>query len=281
MSLHRKSPLKSHGVIFVVILLTSFLSLLLEPQVQATTEFTCETGQPCGTCHEDPQGGSTLTLKGERFRAAGYVMGEDLAPSLWKTFFRFSMGFLHLLAVIVWFGTIFYVHLFIKPRSLTSGLPRGEVLLGRACIVTVAVTGVILTVMRVPSLRTLWTTTFGIVWIIKVSLFLLMVAIAAIATIWLNRRMREAQRELGEAPPLAADAKDGGPAPLIFQGELYDVSESKLWAKGIHMGRHYAGSDLTKAMADAPHGPEVLERVKNLGPAPASKNNTASQTVRT
>ena len=281
MPLHRKSRLNGHWAIFVVIALASCSSLLLESSARATTEFTCETGQSCGTCHEDPQGGSTLTLEGERFRAAGYVMDEESRLSLWKTVFRFSMGFLHILAVIVWFGTIFYVHLFIKPRSLTSGLPRGEVLLGRACIVTVTVTGVILTVMRVPSLRMLWATTFGIVWIVKVSLFVVMVAIAAVATTWLNRRMREGQRELSEAPPLAADAKEGGPAHLIFQGELYDVSESKLWAKGTHMGRHYAGSDLTEAMADAPHGPEVLERVKKLGPAPALKNKTASQAVRT
>ncbi|MBW1744285.1 MAG: CopD family protein, partial [Deltaproteobacteria bacterium] len=151
---------------------------------------------------------------------------------------------------------------------------------GRTCIVTVAVTGVILTVMRVPSLRTLWTTTFGIVWIVKISLFVVMVAIAAIATTWLNRRMREAQSELTEASLSPADGKNGRPANLIFEGELYDISESKLWAKGIHMGRHYAGSDLTEAIADAPHGPEVLERVKKLGPAPAFKKETVSHAPR-
>jgi len=35
------------------------------------------------------------------------------------------------------------------------------------------------------------------------------------------------------------------------------------------MKRHHAGEDLTDAIADAPHGPEVFERLKMIGPAAA------------
>jgi hydroxylamine dehydrogenase len=36
--------------------------------------------------------------------------------------------------------------------------------------------------------------------------------------------------------------------------------------------RHFADTDLTEALAKAPHGPEVLERVKDLGPAQEKKS---------
>ena len=42
------------------------------------------------------------------------------------------------------------------------------------------------------------------------------------------------------------------------------------------MGRHHAGGDLTQALAGAPHGPEVLERVPELGPAPSALGRPGS-----
>jgi len=100
MSLHRKSPLKGHWPIFVVILLASCLSLLLEPQVQTTTEFTCETGQPCGTCHENPQDGSTLTMNypaasvgeltriGLNFKTISQKFGETAGAQLCQVYVK-------------------------------------------------------------------------------------------------------------------------------------------------------------------------------------------------
>lgn len=225
---------------------------------QASVEFSCETGLSCRYCHEDPEGGGTLTLKGERFRDAGYAFDEESRPPLWRPVLRLFVGFLHVLTAVMWFGTIFYVHLFIKPQSLSEGLPRSEVLLGRACILILGVTGVILSVWRIHSIETLWTTNFGIVLTAKVTLFLTMVVIAALSTTWLDRRMRQAKDE----------SKGRFRANVVYEGEIYDVSESGLWKNGVHMRRHFAGADLTEALASAPHGPKVLERVPKLGPAP-------------
>ncbi|MCK5596990.1 MAG: cytochrome B5, partial [Candidatus Eisenbacteria sp.] len=35
---------------------------------------------------------------------------------------------------------------------------------------------------------------------------------------------------------------------------------------GVHAGKHRAGTDLTQAIGDAPHGREVLDRIELVGP---------------
>jgi len=233
----------------------------LAPPALATPDFSCRTGLSCTYCHENPEGGSTLTREGDAFRAAGYVLDPRAAPGLWPRLLRLIVGFLHILSATLWLGTIFYVHLFVGPRSLTSGLPRGERRLGRVSIVLVALTGIGLTVLRIHRVEELWTTTFGLVWLVKVGLFLLMVAIAAAATTRIHRLLK------GGVEAARPDGLEGRPAHVIVEGQAYDVTASRMWKDGVHMGRHRAGDDLTAALAGAPHGPEVLERVTLLGPA--------------
>jgi predicted heme/steroid binding protein/uncharacterized membrane protein len=71
------------------------------------------------------------------------------------------------------------------------------------------------------------------------------------------------------------NGKDGNPIHIAHKGNVYDVSQSKLWKGGSHMRRHEAGTDLTADIAAAPHGPEVLERYPQVGvleeAAPAGK----------
>jgi len=62
-----------------------------------------------------------------------------------------------------------------------------------------------------------------------------------------------------------------GPAHVVVDGKVYDVSGSGLWSGGEHMGRHRAGADLTAQIEDAPHGREVLERVKEAGTVSAGE----------
>ncbi len=60
------------------------------------------------------------------------------------------------------------------------------------------------------------------------------------------------------------NGRDGKPACIAYNGKIYDVSGSRLWADGTHMRRHHAGEDLTEQLPKAPHGPEVLERVPQI-----------------
>jgi predicted heme/steroid binding protein len=41
---------------------------------------------------------------------------------------------------------------------------------------------------------------------------------------------------------------------------VYDVSAMKRWRGGFHETLHFAGQDLTRYLADAPHGEEVFRR---------------------
>ena len=61
------------------------------------------------------------------------------------------------------------------------------------------------------------------------------------------------------------NGKDGQPIYIAFQGKVYDVTKSPLWAKGLHMNRHPAAKDLAGEISAAPHGPEVLERYPQIG----------------
>lgn len=61
------------------------------------------------------------------------------------------------------------------------------------------------------------------------------------------------------------DGKDGKPAYIAYKGAVYDVTQSKLWKNGAHVRRHFAGEDLTDALAAAPHAEEVFTRFPQVG----------------
>jgi predicted heme/steroid binding protein len=61
------------------------------------------------------------------------------------------------------------------------------------------------------------------------------------------------------------NGRDGRPAYFAYKGKVYDATESFLWTDGDHQGQHEAGRDITNEMASAPHGEEMLERVKLAG----------------
>jgi predicted heme/steroid binding protein len=61
------------------------------------------------------------------------------------------------------------------------------------------------------------------------------------------------------------NGKNGKPACVAYKGKVYDFSQSGLWSGGEHMGMHNAGKDVTEELELAPHGEEVLERMKLVG----------------
>ncbi|WP_041584639.1 DUF2231 domain-containing protein [Syntrophus aciditrophicus] len=67
------------------------------------------------------------------------------------------------------------------------------------------------------------------------------------------------------------DGKNGRPILFAYGGNVYEVSpESKLWKNGLHMGRHVAGTDLTKDMENSPHGIDALSKAQLVGKIVAS-----------
>ena len=65
--------------------------------------------------------------------------------------------------------------------------------------------------------------------------------------------------ELGKS-----DGKEGRPAYVAHKGKVYDVTDSSQWLEGDHLG-HAAGEDLTEQMEIAPHGEDVMDRMKLVG----------------
>ena len=51
---------------------------------------------------------------------------------------------------------------------------------------------------------------------------------------------------------------------VAYQGNIYDVSRSKLWRKGQHY-EHWAGQDLTDELKDAPHTAHVFDKFEIIG----------------
>lgn len=56
-----------------------------------------------------------------------------------------------------------------------------------------------------------------------------------------------------------------GVAYVAYGGKVYDVSQSFHWKRGIHQVVHHAGCDLTKALKQAPHGPNMLDKFPIVG----------------
>lgn len=51
---------------------------------------------------------------------------------------------------------------------------------------------------------------------------------------------------------------------IAYQGNVYDVGNSRLWKNGKHY-EHWAGQDLTHELEDAPHTAKVFEKFEIIG----------------
>jgi predicted heme/steroid binding protein/uncharacterized membrane protein len=242
----------------------------------ATEAFTRQTGKPCGACHLDPAGGGGLIAEGLAFRAS--IEGATPAAHVGRGFYavRTVAGFLHLLAAMLWLGTLLYVHLTMKPTSAARGLPRAQVWIGRSSMIVAVVTGLVLTYLRVPSIEVLVSSRFGILLLIKVGLFLLMLALAILAHRVINPILVEAteramavgasgEREFTPEELDPFDGRDGRRAYIAYKGVIYDVTRGGSWLDGMHMGMHRAGQDLTRDLALAPHNDERVREMPVVG----------------
>ncbi len=258
--------------------------LLLSPSLaSATPEYARQTGRQCSGCHIDTIGGGPLTVEGKKFRDELKLEGLYRPLTGIQKVIRLIVGYVHLMTAIMWFGTILYVHLLLKPAYAAKGLPRGELLLGWICMTLIAVTGVLLTIARIPSWKAFYTTRFGILLGIKIALFLIMFLSAVIVTVFIGPRLRQqrsaARKTDGKysAEELSHfDGREGRPAFIAYKGMVYDVTKSRLWKDGSHLKKHNAGSDLTELLKTAPHGEEKVLAMPAAGtltitPAKASR----------
>lgn len=255
----------------------------------ATPEYAEQTKFTCQQCHVDSTGGK-LTKAGEDFRDDLKTRGLYRPLKPFQKVIRFIIGYLHLLTAIAWFGTILYVHILLKPAYAAKGLPKGELILGWLGIILLSITGVPLTIARIPTWETFYMTRFGILLSIKLILFLIMLSSAAIVTFVIGPKLRKRssqpllERKTKFTPEDLSrfDGSDKRPAYIAYKGKIYDVSSSKLWVEGNHVRKHLAGNDLTEALRTAPHGEEKVLQMPLVGellPVSAKMGKSAHEKV--
>ncbi len=255
----------------VLFLLASFLSF---PSYGfCTTEYAGQTGKICSDCHIDPTGGGKLTKEGEAFKDNLRIRGQYRVLNPAQRVIRFIIGYLHTITAIIWFGTILYVHIVLKPAYAAGGLPRGELMIGWGSIIIMAVTGTLLSITRVPTWHMLFHTRFGILLTIKIILFLIMVSTAVFVTFVVGPKLRK-KREQGilhrtgdmTSDELSQyDGKEGRPVYIAYNGIIYDVTNSKLWREGSHFKKHAAGSDMSDVLKMAPHKEDKIIAMPVVG----------------
>jgi len=251
-----------------------FLMVTFPVATNALEEYAEETGAKCEVCHIDPSGGGDLTELGK-----GYQISVDPEAALEETptksilqIIKLVIGYIHILTAFLWFGTILYVHLVLKPAYASKGLPRGEVKVGLISMVIMAVSGTVLTYFRIPSLSHLVSSKFGILLLTKISIFTIMVLSALIVVLVIGPMLRKKiilhPSQSGEftlAELSGFDGEEGRPAYFAYKGKVYDVSHSILWKNGNHMQRHQTGIDLTDILSQAPHDEDKILAMPEIG----------------
>lgn len=239
----------------------------------ATPEYARQTGYDCKLCHVDATGGP-LTEAGKRFLGEMKAKGQYRELSFPRRIVRLIIGYLHMIAAILWFGTIMYVHILLKPAYASQGLPKGELKVGWISMIVVLITGVLLTIARIPAFEMLYTTRFGILLSIKIALFLVMFSSAVVVTLFIGPRLRRKLKS-----PVADlfahgmtldqlshfDGKEGRPAYIAYRGIVYNVTNGRLWKNGLHAMKHPAGNDLTVVLKGAPHGEDKIRAMPQVG----------------
>ncbi len=264
----------------------AFLLLFLILTAQfgfATEDIAITTGHDCGYCHLDPNGGGELTVAGQTYLAESLAAGELKTLSAGSKIFRFIIGYLHLVFAVLWFGTILYVHIVLKPAYAEKGLPRGEKFVGILSFWVVGITGLILANYRIESWQVLLDTRFGTLLTIKVALYLTMLVSAIIVIKVIGPRLTRSDSKehipgqpFNEQTLRRFNGKEEKPSYFAYNGKVYDASNSRLWPTGEHMRRHSSGRDLTDDLPLAPHNNAVMERLPVVGDYLAKESGEGS-----
>jgi hydroxylamine dehydrogenase len=274
--------------LFAVISAAVLLLLLSAPILLATEEFAEETRKSCAFCHQGPNGGP-LSNVGVAYIRNGYdypiperILDKSLQLSTpLHRGLRLVIGYIHLVFAAILVGTIFYVHIIIRPQSLVTGIPKGEKLLGLICMSVLAATGVYLTWYRLDSASSFFQSRFGLLLFIKILLFVVLVVLGVLAVTIISKVMRRQMKGPQEAAGgestgfdagnlSSFDGREGRPAYILYRGTVYDVTGSEKWKGGAHFRKHLSGQDLTESLKGAPHGEEVFSRFPVVSKLPGA-----------
>ena len=231
-------------------------------QLPPTSGTTTRTTVPGGTSVSTTPGGGTggsATGGGSSGGQGTSVGPRPLVQLPWLV--RDLLLWFHLVGVVAWLGAIIFVHVIQTPRVAGRGIPRHYLQLAWPSIGAIAVSGTLLTLNDITSFSQLTDSRWGVLLLVKVFIFLVLVSVAALATFVLSPRLRRQADTADDGFTTVHErAKTAGLVTVSYEGVVYDLSASRIWRTGRHGRRHDAWTDLSGQIAEAPHGPEVLER---------------------
>ncbi|UCF30524.1 MAG: hypothetical protein JSV26_10805 [bacterium] len=271
------------SVLFLSVACALVALILVRPDVGgAMPPFAKATGQACSHCHISPFGGGPLTPSGEAFREALQSATPPVDPLLLVTpgqrILHAAAYLIHILFGVGWVGIFLYLFLpaALRHRDFPSP-PRGylrQMWYGAAVVI---VAGPFLAYMKVLFIPGLLTSRFGLLLVLKILAVLCLLATTVFITWYIvpyaGRRYRQLSKEIDGGRPVELTTGDLSlftgrgkrKALAAADGVIYDLTGRNLWRHGIHPGGHHAGQDLSDSFRDAPHGPDVLERVPRAG----------------
>ena len=140
------SPVRTSRGILPISVLGLVLLSAAQDRAAATVEDADRTGKTCADCHVREAGGGPLTDYGAAYQLTGRtfpvperaIARVEFGRTAAGRFADLLFGALHLIAAVVWLGSIFFIHFFVGARSLTSGLPKRERILGWTCIALIS-----------------------------------------------------------------------------------------------------------------------------------------------
>ena len=259
---------------FILLTTTLCITYMFVYPAGATEDYSDKTGKECNVCHIDPMGGGGLTEFG-----SGYLIcvspetnQSSGKQNILSKIIRLVIFYIHIITAFLWFGTILYVHLVLKPGYASKGLPGAEVKVGLISMIIMAVTGIVLTVYKISSVGQLLSSKFGILLMSKIVIFSIMVISAFFVIFVIGPKLKNkkvVQSDLTGSLTIGElanfDGEDGRPAYFAYRNKIYDVSNSPLWRNGAHMKRHRAGEDLTGFLSQAPHDESKILSMRQVG----------------
>ena len=269
-----------------IALLTTILAFCLTvlpvDRAQSMPQFASATNRACSHCHLSALGGGSLTPGGEAFRESLRSSDPPIDPKLLvssgQRLLNMALYLIHILFGVTWVGLFLFLFL---PAALRHRafpvLPKGYLRQMWYGVAAIAVTGPFLTYFRSRFIPGFFTTRFGILLMVKIlaaiSLFAATAYISWHLVIYARSRYRKLAKDLDGQHTLVLSNSDlalftgkGKRRSLfVYEGKIYDASGRDLWRKGMHPGGHTAGADLSGELKKAPHGPEVMGRLPEVG----------------
>ena len=214
---------------FLIILTTVYFAILFASPGNTTEEYADTTGATCEACHIDSLGGGELTEigKGYLLSVSPKTLQKDKERGAASRVIKLIFLYIHITTAFLWFGTILYVHLVLKPAYASKGLPSGEVKVGIVSMIIMAITGIVLTYYKVPSLSLLFSSNFGLLLLAKIIIFTIMVSSAIFVVFVIGPKLRKrknlqsASSENLTIEELANfDGEEGRPAYFAYKGKI-------------------------------------------------------------